>query len=91
MHASLDGRVRKAMLKVGLLGKIYDGNENSMIPGYVAFQALCVDLAAQLEAANIARPHCNLGTALTSTGWRVADVEMAIFAWADRSGSHLGT
>lgn len=83
MHASLDGRIRDAMLKVGLLSKIYDSNENSMVRGYVAFQAFCVELVAQLDAAKIARPECNLPAAPTQTGWRVADVEMAMFAWAD--------
>lgn len=53
MHASLDGRIRKAMLKAWLLNKIYDSNENSMVQGYVAFQAFCVELVAQLDAAKI--------------------------------------
>lgn len=83
LHASLDGRIREAMLKAGLLSKIYDGNENSMVRGYVAFQAFCADLVDRLDAANIARPSCNLPAAPTATGWRVADVEMALFAWAD--------
>lgn len=91
MHASLDGRIREAMLKTGLLGKIYDSNENSMVKGYVAFQGLCADLVAQLDAAKIARPACNLPAAATATGWRVADVEMALFAWADRSDLGAGT
>ncbi|PPA04607.1 hypothetical protein C4E44_08100 [Pseudomonas sp. MWU12-2312b] len=85
IHASLDGRIREAMLKVGLLSKIYDGNENSMVRGYVAFQFFCAELVAQLDAAKIDRPECSLPAALTQTGWRVADVEMAMFAWADRA------
>ncbi|MHC8353836.1 hypothetical protein ACYZTL_00935 [Pseudomonas sp. LB3P81] len=87
MHASLDGRIREAMLNAGLLSRIYDSNENSMVRGYVAFQAFCAELVAQLDAAKIARPECSLPAAPTQTGWRVADVEMAMFAWADRSGS----
>ncbi|MNL95704.1 hypothetical protein D3C81_55070 [compost metagenome] len=87
MHASLDGRIREAMLNAGLLSRIYDSNENSMVRGYVAFQAFCAELVAQLDAAKIARPECSLPAAPTPTGWRVADVEMAMFAWADRSGS----
>jgi len=85
LHASLDGRLREAMLKAGLLSRIYDSNENSMVRGYVAFQGFCADLVARLDAAKIARPGCNLPAAPTATGWRVADVEMALFAWADRS------
>jgi hypothetical protein len=87
IHASLDGRIREAMLSAGLLSKIYDSNENSMVRGYVAFQAFCAELVAQLDAAKITRPECSLPAAPTQTGWRVADVEMAMFAWADRSGS----
>ncbi|MDO8776144.1 MAG: hypothetical protein Q7K57_47040 [Burkholderiaceae bacterium] len=90
MHASLDGRIREAMLKAGLLKKIYDSNENSMVRGYVAFQAFCADLVTQLDAAKIARPGCNLLAAPTETGWRVADVEMALFTWADRSNPGSG-
>jgi hypothetical protein len=90
MHASLDGRIREAMLKAGLLSKIYDSNESSMVRGYVAFQAFCADLVARLDAAKIVRPECNLPAAPTETGWRVADVEMAMFAWADRSNPGPG-
>ncbi len=83
IHASLDRRIRLAMHKSGLLPKIHDSYEGSMIDGYVAFQALCIDLCAQLEAAAIERPACTLGPSLSPTGWRAADVEMALFVWAD--------
>ncbi|MNN74739.1 hypothetical protein D3C81_1909700 [compost metagenome] len=62
--------------------KVTDGNTNSMIKGYVAFQSFCVDLIAQLEAGGIKRPDCALPAGKGRTGWRVADVEMALFMWA---------
>lgn len=81
IHGSLDKRIREAMLKAGLLKAITDGNNPSMVRGYVKFQQICLDLVGQLEAAGIARPVCNLTKGQTETGWRVGDVEMALFAW----------
>lgn len=83
-HASLDRRIRLAMLQAGLLPKIHDSYDGSMIDGYVAFQALCADFCAELETAGVQRPGCKLVTGSAPTGWRVADVEMALFAWADK-------
>lgn len=83
IHASLDGRIRGAMLKAGLLPKIHDSYAGSMVDGYVAFQAFCVALCTQLEEGRIERPGCTLISGRTRSAWRVADVEMALFAWAD--------
>jgi len=83
IHASLDSRIRQALQQNDLLPNIHE-YDSSRIDGYVAFQALCTDLCAQLETAGIKRPSCALLPGTTSTGWRVADVEMALFAWADK-------
>lgn len=40
-------------------------------------------LIESLEAAGVVRPVCDLPKGANETGWRVADVEMALFAWAD--------
>lgn len=84
IHASLDRRIRLAMHKSGMLPKIHDSYDGSMIDGYVAFQAMCMDLCAQLKTGGIQRPKCTLCPGPEPTGWRVADVEMALFAWADK-------
>ncbi|HDS1765342.1 hypothetical protein NPS42_03740 [Pseudomonas putida] len=83
-HASLDNRIRDALCKTGRLDKITDSSGPSMVRGYVKFQAICVGLVDELESSGIVRPACSLPKAPTVTGWRVADVEMAMFEWADR-------
>jgi len=85
IHASLDNRIRDALLTEGLLQKIYDGNVPSMTRGYIAFLELIDGLVDRLENAGIVRPECWLPKGSNSTGWRAADVEMALFAWAGRS------
>ncbi|MGE8066159.1 hypothetical protein [Pseudomonas sp. NPDC089569] len=84
IHASLDNRIRRALVKNGLLGLITDGNDPSMIRGYVAFLELLSKLMMELEQAHINRPDCDLPRGISPSGWRVADIEMALFAWADQ-------
>jgi len=82
LHASLDSRIRDALLKEKLLDRVSDGNLNSMVRNYVKFQKLCSDLVSQLDANGIKRPDCALPAGAGASGWRVADVEMALFMWA---------
>lgn len=84
IHASLDSRIRRALLNKGLLGLITDGNDPSMVRGYVAFLELLSKLMGELEEAGINRPYCDLPRGKSPTGWRVADIEMALFALADQ-------
>ncbi|MDL2189370.1 hypothetical protein P5706_34950 [Pseudomonas sp. ChxA] len=83
-YGSLDRRIRLALLKADLLPKIHDSYKSSMIEGYVKFQTLCESLVFELESKGICRPECNLPSAASATGWRIADVEMVLFTWADR-------
>jgi hypothetical protein len=83
IHASLDNRIRSALLKAGLPLSITDGHPPSMIRGYVAFQELLSKIMGELEQAGINRPTCVLPRGKSPTGWRVADIEMALFAWAE--------
>jgi hypothetical protein len=53
-----------------------------MTNGYVKFIDYLVDLNKQLEAHNIVRPDCAFPKDGTVTGWRIADIEMALFQWA---------
>ncbi|MSO22753.1 MAG: hypothetical protein EXQ58_05750 [Acidobacteria bacterium] len=62
--------------------KIYDGNEGSMVTGYLAFLRYVEQLRGELESRAVQRPLCNLGLAL-GMGWRAADIEMALFKWAE--------
>lgn len=84
IHASLDNRIRDALFKAGLLPDIQDSSKPSMTRGYVAFLTLINGLISSLEEAGVVRPECDLPKGPNKTGWRVADVEMALFAWADR-------
>jgi len=87
IYASLDSRIRASLLKANLLPKIHDSYDNSMIEGYVSFVSLCTDLCHQLEQQGIHRPACDLPVSALQTAWRVADLEMALFAWSARSAS----
>lgn len=84
-HGSLDGRIRAALLKAEILPKIHDCSASSVIDGYIRFHTLCESLVSQLESQGIRRPECSLHPAASATGWRIADVEMALFAWADKT------
>lgn len=79
IHGSLDEQIRKHLAQSGDLMPIH---HSSWKRGYVAFQALCTSLVAALDQRGIERPECGLARGSSRTGWRVADVEMALFAWA---------
>lgn len=85
-YGALDSRIRKAFGdKIpGTLPKIYDSLDQSMVNGYVAFTKYMNDIKAQLDAANICRPKCELPLGVGSAQWRSADIEMALFGWASR-------
>lgn len=80
IYGALDSRVRGALLNKNLLPKIYDGNANSMVIGYMKFLELLSTLKSQLEEQQISKPDC----ALTKSGvWRPSEIEMALFRWAE--------
>lgn len=88
IHGSLDEQIRKHLARSDDLMPIY---RYSWQRGYVAFQERCTGLIAELEQRGIDRPECGLARGKSKTGWRVADVEMALFAWALESNKANGT
>lgn len=84
-YGALDSRLRKALSDClhDAIPRIFDGNLNSMVNGYVAFIQYLSFLRQEIENLNIVRPHCALIPAETRTNWRLADVEMALFQWAE--------
>lgn len=79
-YGALDSRIRSALLKHNLLTKIYDGNLNSMVEGFLEFQTLLNQLKNKLENQQVKKPACSL----TQTGyWRISEIEMALFRWAE--------
>jgi len=84
-YGALDSRLRRALGEriKGQLPTIYDGNVGSMRKGYEAFLSYLSELKAQLESKSIVRPMCSLPRGTTQTGWRAADIEMALFCWAE--------
>ncbi|WP_213954612.1 hypothetical protein [Variovorax sp. dw_954] len=89
-YGALDSRVRGALAEHAEstgVPKIYDGNLNSMVKGYVAFLKYLAHLQKQLAHAAIARPQCNLPAGASAMKWRAADIEMALFRWADTISS----
>jgi hypothetical protein len=79
-YGALDSRIRNMLTNRDMLSKIYDGNRNSMIKGYLEFLDLINDLKRQLETQKIRKPDC----CLSDMGdWRPAEIEMAIFRWAE--------
>ena len=79
-YGALDSRIRAALLREGVLQRIYDGNANSMIGGYLAFLDYLEILRVGLEKQQIRKPDC----ALSCTGlWRPSEIEMALFCWAE--------
>lgn len=85
-YGALDRRVRGALERrasEAKIPKIYDGNANSMIGGYEAFIDYIETLKQQLDANKITRPKCALPMGSGATGWRAADIEMALFKWAE--------
>lgn len=81
VYGALDSRIRGALSEQGLLPKIYDGNKNSMVAGYLTFMELLDSINAQLQEREVLKPICNLSDAET---WRPCEIEMALFRWAER-------
>ena len=78
-YGALDSRIRKALLKRKILIKIYDGNLDSMVNGYLEFLKFLNRLKRELESQQIKKPDCELST----TGlWKPSEIEMALFCWA---------
>jgi len=78
-YGALDSRIREALRKEGLLPKIHDGNNNSMISGYVDFLELIEKIRVRLDSESIRKPLCHLSADGT---WRAAEIEMSLFCWA---------
>ncbi len=82
-YGALDSRIRKALLEKQIMNKkIYDGNKNSMVRGYVEFVNILNDLEEQLTEKNIEKPNCSLSS---SGKWRPSEIEMALFSWSESS------
>ena len=62
---------------------VYDGNNPSMERGYVWYIQYLQNLQQQLDAQRILRPACALPLGQSPSGWRIADIEMALFTWAN--------
>ncbi len=86
-YGALDSRIRGALdkhVKDSGIQKIYDGNLTSMTNGYASFTSYLENLKESLEIAEIRRPACALPLGRGNTGWRAADIEMALFCWAEQ-------
>lgn len=83
-YGALDSRLRRALRErePEILPQIWDANINSMVRGYVAFTEYLATLKSRLETSEIVRPSCALSAGNSSTGWRAADIEMALFQWS---------
>ncbi len=79
IYGALDSRIRAALLKEGMLKKIYDGNTNSMVKGYCEFIDLLSSIKYELDARGIEKPS---SSSSVNNAWRSADIEMALFRWA---------
>jgi hypothetical protein len=76
---ALDGRIRKALEKEGMLKNINDSSNSSMIDGYFEFLSIINNVKKDLEMQKIKKPICSL----SDNGlWRASDIEMALFQWA---------
>lgn len=78
-YGALDSRIREALKDEQRLPKIYDGNYNSMVSGYVQFIILLEDIRAVLKQKDITKPACSLSS---NGDWRACEIEMALFCWA---------
>jgi hypothetical protein len=84
IFGALDSRIRQSLTEPVLgirVPQIYDDREKSMVDGYEIFLDLLDAISQELANSNIARPQCSLAPARTT--WRPADVEMALFRWAE--------
>jgi len=79
-YGALDSRIRGALLSKNLLPRIYDGNINSMVNGYLNFLKLLSNLKNQLEEHQFIKPNCSL----SNTGfWMPSEIDMALFRWSE--------
>ncbi|WP_156409887.1 hypothetical protein [Duganella sp. Root198D2] len=83
-YGALDNRIRKALLKAEILPEITDSSNPNMISGYVKFMNIVEGIRSQLNTQAISRPQCHLPAGTSSSQWRAADIEMALF-----SGTHF--
>lgn len=86
-YGALDKRIRGALEAngPGTLAAIHDSQPTSMIKRFVAFTTHLATLKAALAEDGISRPACGLPVATGGPShWRAADIEIALFAWADR-------
>lgn len=83
-YGALDSRIRSAFADraPGMLPKIYDSSNTSMVAGYVAFITHIENIKNKLNTNEIQRPQCDLPVGVGSSQWRSADIEMALFGWA---------
>jgi hypothetical protein len=83
-YGALDSRIRESMKKrlPGILSKIQDSSNASMVAGYDAFTSYVNEIKDQLNHKKIIRPECVLLAGVGPAHWRSADVEMSLFGWA---------
>jgi len=79
MYGALDSKIRKALNSKERLARIYDGNHESMVSGYVEFVGLLQEIKKNLKTKGIKKPACGLSEDGT---WRASEIEMALFCWA---------
>jgi hypothetical protein len=86
-YGALDSRIRAGLMQLTPppLQRISDGNNESMVSGYLAFLEHVDKLKTSLAEGGIVRPECALNS---GNQWRAADIEMALFRWA---GSEIRT
>lgn len=78
-YGALDSRIRDALNDEMKLPRIYDGNRNSMVSGYVQFIDILADIRKTLKKEKIGKPACSLSS---NSDWRACEIEMALFCWA---------
>ena len=80
VYGALDSRIRGALSNQNLLPRIYDGNLNSMVTGYLGFLEILARLNTQLQEQAVRKPDCKLSCAGI---WRPSEIEMVLFRWAE--------
>jgi hypothetical protein len=85
-YGALDSRICAALTeRVETWKGIKFNSPGTQRKGYVMFITYLHDFKLQLEAQSIRRPECCLGGANARDVWRAADIEMALFQWAESS------
>jgi hypothetical protein len=79
---ALDNRLRDALIDEhdGLKVPRIHEYEASQLVGYMRFLEVLKRLSADLTRQKIVRPNCSFGE--ETPQWRAADIEMAMFQWA---------